>query len=359
MTPYVVLFAILVFYGIYEISRKPIMAVPKGMVNNYRSKNFYLIIPVIVILIMGIFRETTVGYDSETYYKYYWICIDDFSWPYLFTHFSIDNGFYIVLKLIAIFTRDWWLARAILFVITFLLYYYFITEYSPYPIMSLIIVLGLALLGLMFSILRQALAGAITLFAYKYVHRNKGINSIIFILLAATIHKSALVCLYIILLYKLKLKKFFGFKLLLYSVIVGIIFTIVVPIIIKLYADSRYEGIAAHNGGYGMLLFMITVTILILLLFEITNKKQDLEMGFIFNISCGAIFLQIGALIWELLNRITIYFSFYWCLLIPMLIYKLPKNWRIAYYIIVVVLFGFMFFYQISEVDKFILHQFY
>ena len=358
MIPYVVLFSILVLCGIYEVCRKPRMAVLGNTVIKPQSKRYYLIIPILVILVMGIFRETTMGYDSDTYYQYYWSCIDSYSWLYLLTHFSIDNGFFIVLKVIAIFTRDWWLARAVLFVLTFSLYYHFIARYSEYPAVSLIIVLGLALFGLMFSILRQALAGAISLFAYKQIRKGSVFKCVLFILLACTVHKSAILCVFMVVFYVLHLKKFTGFKLIVFSILAYFIFIIGIPLIALIYADSRYSGGTTRDGGYGMLLFMAAITALILRMFKLTGTNRDKGLGYMFNLSCGALMIQVGSLMWSLLTRTTVFFSFYWCLLIPNLICRLPKNKRIIYFIIVATLFGFMFFYQLSGVDMYVFHRF-
>ncbi len=358
MIAYIVLFSILLICGIYEVCNRSRTTVLGDTVVKYQPKKYYLIIPILFVLVMGIFRETTIGYDSETYYIYYWACIDKYSWAYLFTHFSIDNGFYIILKLIAIFTSDWWFARAILFLITFLLYYDIVREYSPYPATSLIIILGLSMLGLMFSILRQALAGAISLYAYKYIKKKRVLASIIIILIATTIHKSALLCFFVLAVYMLRRKKISTIQLITFSIITYLIFLVCIPFVTMLYADSRYENIATHDGGYGMLAFMIVVTIIIIRMIKLSGSDKDSEIGFLFNISCGAIFVQIGALIWSLFNRASVYFSFYWCLLIPKLLYRLPQKKRRIYFLIVAVLFGFMFFYQIAEVEKYVFHKF-
>lgn len=357
MIPYIILFATLLCCGLLEVNN--ISAFDKsGTTSKNTSKRIYVILPIAIILFLGIFRETTVGYDSETYYIYYWSQLDNYSWKDLLTDFSIDNGFFIILKIIALFTDDWWAARAILFVMTFGLYYFAMRKESQYPTMSLIVFIGLANLGLMFSILRQALAGAICLYAYKHIQKGSWLKSLILILVAATMHKTALLGIFMLLLYFLRMKQFSGIKLILLSILSYASFFAAIPLITLLYGDSRYVGIAGNDGGYGMLLFIIVVLAFLWRLMRMTKANKDDELTYMFNLSCGSLFIQIGALQWSLLNRTVVLFSIYWCMLLPNLICQLPQRKRLQYYLIVAVLFGFMFFYQLSDVDMFVMHQF-
>lgn len=357
MVPYIILFATLLCCGFLEVGNVSVSD-KLGIVNRKGSKHVYAILPVMVILFLGIFRETTVGYDSESYYTYYWSQLDVWSWKKILTDFSDDNGFYLILKIIALFTDDWWIARAILFVFTFGLYYFAICKESPYPTMSLIVFIGLANLSLMFSILRQALAGAICLCAYRQTKKGSWLKSLILILVAATIHKNALLCVFIVMLFFLKMKTLSGIKLVLLSIFSYACFFVAIPFMTLLYRDSRYVGVASHDGGYGALLFFIVVIVLSWLLIRTTKTTKDSELSYLFNLSCGTLFIQIGALQWSLLNRATLLYSIYWCILLPKLICRLSLRERLRYYWIVVALFGFMFFYQLSDVYVFVMHQF-
>lgn len=358
MSPYLILFFALLVCGLWEIRQGNDRALfyVKSTGQTY-CKILYELIPVLMILFLGIFRETTMGYDSQAYLDTYWAITDDLSWGEILTGFQNDNGFFFVLKFISLFTKDWWAARAILFTFTFLLYYIIIVKYSPYPSTSLIIMLGLAMLGLMFSILRQALAGAITLYAFKHIRKGSWVKCLLLIMLAATVHKSALLCVFMLVLYFPRFKKFSGKELAVLSAVSYLFFIVAVPLVLNLYV-KQYIDLAAHDGGYGMLLFMVTITVLILYLFNITGEKRNGVLGFTFNLSCGALFIQIGALVWSLLNRATVYFSFYWCLLLPNLLYKLPYRKRQIFFLVIAAAFGFMFFHQIAEAELYVLHKF-
>lgn len=358
MTPYVTLVIILFFCGLLEINYTGgnITASPSNTLA--RRKNIYAIIPVILLLYLGIFRETTVGVDGETYRVYYWLQLDRFSWSYLLSDFSGDNGFFVVLKVISLFTDDWWLARAILYTFTFSLYYVAIDEETPYPSVSILMCFGLGMITLMFGILRQVLAGAVTMLAYKQLKKNSRLKCLLLILLASTIHKTAFICIYMLVIHLLEHRKISGLKLIVLSLLSYAVFIAAVPMLSRLYADSRYETIAGSNGGYGMLLFMTVVVTFISYLMRITKAYSDKELINLFNLSCGALLVQIGALQWDLLTRASILFSIYWCILIPKLIYRLPKYRRLQCYITFFVLFGFMFFYQITDAETFVGHTF-
>lgn len=357
MIPYIILFLALFLCGFLEVSQVMKTNTSDAVCRSY-PKKVYVILPVIIILFLGIFRETTVGYDSENYYLYYWSQLDRYSWTELLTAFSTDNGFYLVLKVISLFTEDWWAARAILFVLTFLLYYVAIQKETPYPSVSLLIFVGLASLGLMFSILRQSLAGAICLFAYRQIRKGSWSKCLLLIIVAATIHKTALMCAFMLLIYFLRRRKFSGFKLILFSVLVYAIFLAVIPIMTLFYGDARYYTIAEHDGGYGMLLFMIVIFVLLGHLIRITGTQKNDELSYMFNLSSGALFIQMGALQWSLLTRSAVFFSMYWCILFPKLICCLPQRKRWQYYLLVAILFGFMFFYGWTDVEMYVMHQF-
>lgn len=355
MTLYIVLFALLCITTAIELGQKQ-----ERSVVGIRTVSMHTtaLIPLLLFVFLGVFREVTVGFDAQTYYNNYWLKTDSYTWKYLFTNFSIDNGFALLLKVLSLFTDNWWFARALLFLLTFLLYYKVIAKETPYPSMSLIIFLGLNMLGLMFGILRQALAGAVSLIAYNQLRKGSWCKCLLLILIACTIHKTALLCVFMLVLHLLRMKKLSGIKLIAFSLLsYGVIF-LAIPIITRLYAGSRYYGIAGSNGGYGMLLFIIAILLLLGYLMRITDAYKDNELIYLFNLSCGAFFIQVGALQWSLLNRTTVFFSIYWCILIPKLIARLPQRKRWICYFAVIVLFGFMFFYQLTDVELFVMHKF-
>ena len=281
-----------------------------------------------------------------------------YSWGELLTNFSIDNGFYFLLKIISLFTDDWWAARAILFVLTFELYSMTISEDSPYPCVSLLIFIGMTHLSLMLSILRQSLATAICLIAYRQIQKKSWIKCLIMLLLAVTIHKAAIICVFLLFVYILRLKKFSGWQLVIFSLAAYVVFHTMIPIVISLYSNSDYAGVAEKNGGYGMLIFMAVVYVILNHLMHQTRATENHELSYLFNISCGGLFIQIGALQWDLLNRAGAFFTIYWCMLFPKLICQFSRSKRVLYYLIISCLFGFMFFYQLSDVEMFVLHKF-
>lgn len=363
MAPYIVLFVLLLWTAYLELVPANETRLPAAFSKPALAK-LWEILPVLMIFLLGILRETTVGHDSQGYYEYYWCMRDYYSWIKLATDFTMDNGFFAILKIIGLFTNDYWVARAVLFTITFAIYYAAIRNESPYPAMSIIVFLGLAHLGLMYGILRQALAGSLCFLAYTQIKKGSWGKCAILILIAVTIHKTAIISALMLLLYflnkhpKIAGKKFSWLQLLVLSGIVAIGVFVIVPSIAKVYNGGIYADIIAPDGGFAMLLFMIGVLLLLSYLMHITDSDEDPELTFLYNLSCGALLLQVGALQWGLLTRPTAYYSIYWCLLFPKLICKLPKHQKLFFSLIVAVMFGFMFFYQLSDVDMFVMHQF-
>jgi len=356
MVGYVVLFVASCMAAVGEMDQK------RNILLQWKSRSITLhtevCIPLLLFLFLGIFRETSVGFDAQNYYFNYWGQIEFLTWKQLLSDFSMDNGFYLVLKLISVFTEDWWIARAVLFVLTFMLFYFVIREYSPYPSLSLIIFLGIGMLSLTFGILRQALAGAVTMIGYVRLRNRSWFKCLLYIMIAATIHKTAVLCVFMLMLYIMNEKNFSATKIIAISIAVYGLFFVGIPLVTAFYSGGEYYGIAASNGGYMKLLFIIITIALIMHLFRITETFQDTELSYLFNLSCATLFVQVGALQWSLITRSVTFFSIYWCILIPKLISKLPRYNRFLYFVIVTVLFGVLFFSQIAEVERFVMHQF-
>lgn len=354
MTLYVVLFVFLLLYGLLEVSN---ISIEENMPQKRKHWN-YAHIPFFIIIFMGVFREVSVGYDSDSYYVSYWLQIDRYTWHEILTGYSKNNGFLFVLKVIALFTDDYWIARVALFLLTFGLYFAVIKNESPYPTVSLLIFVGLSTLSLMFGILRQALAGAICFSAYKQLKRGSWLKCVILILVSATIHKTALLCLFMPVFRVIRMKKFSELKLVCLSALAYIVFVVAIPFVTFFYEDGRYLNVGLRNGGYGMLFCMMGVIVLALHLIKKTKSRCDSDMSYIFNLSCCALFVQIGAIQWSLLTRTTIYFSIYWCILFPELLSKLPQKKRVTYFLILATVFGFLYFYTLDDVNLFVMHRF-
>lgn len=357
MIPYILLFVCMLFCSLMEVKSQGTQILKLGFTKKRAVKSIYVILPALMILLLGFFRDAYMGYDSETYKIYYWDRVDTYSWIKLLLSFSIDNGFFLLLKVIKLFTDDWWLCRAIIFVITFGLYYKGIEKDNPYPSMALMIFCGLSMLTFSFSILRQAIAGAICVHAYHQCQKGSMFKGVLLIFLAATFHKLSFISLLIPIIFMLRKKRFSGLKLVILSILSGLLCFVLIPIVVSIYAGGRYADAHQSEGGYGKLLFIIVVIIYTSrLLYRTTEKGTSDEI--LFNISCCALFAQVDALQWGLFTRSVGMFSVFWCMLIPRLINKLPSKERIIHLGIVTVLFGFMFFYQMNDVDMYIFHHF-
>lgn len=356
MVMYVVLFLVLCLASAGEIYQKRNIVL-EGKQHSV-TLQVEVCIPLLLWLFLGIFRETSVGYDANNYYYNYWVPIDLFSWKQLLRNFSMDNGFFLVLKLISLFTEDYWVVRAVLFIVTFLPSYIVIRKHSPYLAMSLIIYLGNGMLGLTFGILRQALALTFVVLAYEQIYKHSRLKCLVLLLIATTIHKTAAVGILMPVLQILNEKKFSTVKMVLLSCLSYGIFTVAIPFLATFYGSGEYYGTTNNNGGYAKLLFIIMVIGIIVHLFRVTDAQKDGELVYLFNLSCAGLFVQIGALRWSLITRISGFFLIFWCILIPKLICRLPRQKRFSYYAVLVALFGAMFFSQVAEVEWFVMHQF-
>ena len=363
---YLFLIAVLAVCGYIEISGK-----------YERAAKYTEWISFALFLFVGVFRETTVGNDALSYDTDYFSVANRWKWGSLLTDFSKDNGFMLLTKIIRVYTDDYWGYRAILFTLTLTLYFCAIRENSNYVSVSLFIFAGLSNLGLMLGILRQALAGAICFFSYGFLKREKEIPYALLVLLAATMHKTALICLLYLPLRWFVKKRFsplifvFGIWM---SLLVGYS---ILPVAVKLYANGGYVNSMITDGGEKLFL-AINVLIGSVMFFAsdtvwhkgkfgnlLTPAKADekyfydTEHAFQFNVASSSVFVQTIAMVfWGLLTRMRTYLSIYWVLLLPEAIEKLPQKRKILFFIGLILAFGVMIYFSLNDVDYFVLHKF-
>ena len=288
---------------------------------------FYIILIITVVLLTGVFFKKEdnkkgyflasliltfvaafrfdVGWDYQTYYE----AIDELFLPTLLRFEPLS----LVIALPAILTGNPFLFFILSSFIIYPLAFWSFKKISPYPSLSLIIYLGLFYL-ISCSIVRQAIAVSICLFAFRYVLSRSFFKYVLCISLAILFHYSAAVTLVIYPVYH-----WFKFK----HIFIGLILCLLLRNILLgllesygLYADYLSRLNDMEGGALTRYFYLL---IFLSFFFIIKFGGYTIEERKMFSIIAIGLFAPylLGAAMGE---RIGYYFIIYYCYLIPKLL---------------------------------------
>lgn len=312
--------------------------------NRIKTRNISFIICFLFIFIMGILRAELLGVDVNNYKEYFEVWYLDYTFIDTLKNFNIDIGYVLINKIIYLFTHDFFIAKCIIYSISFGIISYVIYKRSMYPALSYLIYIGFGYLGLSFCILRQFLAIPICLYAYKFVEKRDLKRFIIAIGIASTFHKTAITFLII---YPLLTYQFKNYQFLKKIVMIFAFFTsaiIILPILMSVYINDYSENFVMGEGT-SLLLFFVFIYVFLCVINQyykktIATKKQK-------DILFLPICFQIIAFFFSLFSRVTYYFSILFVITIPNIVYK-GKNNKILY-VFFMVIFSLLFVYNLID----------
>ena len=179
-------------------------------------KKIYIIVSFGSMAILAALRKYTIGIDLELLYAPAFENIAKMRWESL-SLIEMETGYVYFCKLLTLISQDVQVFISVTSVFIYSIYGWFIYKNSKNVIISTTMFIFLSLFFMSMNIVRQEIAVAIILIAYEFLKRNKKIVAIALIILATTIHASAIICLLIFIpLYGKEFKK----KYLIISIIV-------------------------------------------------------------------------------------------------------------------------------------------
>lgn len=310
-----------------------------------------------LFLIILVFHSENMGVDSNNY-KIMFEMSKSASWKELFKIPDGDYGYLALNKFIGYFTDDFWVVRCIIHTITLILLYFVINKKSKYPATSVLIYVAMCNFYT-FYVLREALAISICFLGFYYLEENQTFKYIILVILACSLHQSALVGIFIII-FKLMFKRkinLLQLGLLLVMMAGGIY--MLVPHIIRLYKNGRYVGLSSDGG---ITLFCVLLFMMIFLSFYIYEYKKNnkKEIAFQYNLLCCSLLIQLGALWAGILTRARFYVAIFLILLIPELLYAEKKIVNRIIYDSVIICACWMWFFVAtsSQLYEYVPHAF-
>lgn len=324
----------MIIYIVVVIMMYMFSIITKKMKN---SKFYYCILTGIMLFLLISLKNPFLG-KSDTLTIYYPafknIIAHDFKYVF-FRYYEESMLFYIVTKLITIFTTNVNIYYAILeipliFGVTKLIY-----KYSKMPVLSYILFFSLHYYFFSYIALKHAVALGIILFAIDAAIEKKWKKFFIITALATLFHPTAIIFFIIYPVRKLNLKKSKIFILIFILLGVVLFKDKILDIIFSVLKDGRYSMYKSRSNTINIIPFLINI-IMLTFSYIIKNNKQNQTEELILKdmLWLGTIFSATTIVMAESL-RISMFFSVSSIILIPNKVYESKKN-EIAFFYIVI-----------------------
>lgn len=267
-----------------------------------------------LILVLSL-RHPSMGvdlrYGESTGYLGMFSRIARSNWSEVFTNSfqNYEKGYVIFCKLISLISANKQFFLAVCAITSVLPVAAVLGKRSSSPLFSFVIYMGLPVIQMLFSGLRQSIAIAICFLSITYIQQRKPIAFLVAVLIAASFHSSALIFLPFYFIYRIKIKRNIRF---ITVAILPILFVFRVSIFSFLTSIFGKSADIADNGALRLLIFFI---ILYVFCFMLSDDTED-NIGYL-NLFYFACFFQCFSGINTLVMRIGFYFMLPLTLLLP------------------------------------------
>lgn len=328
MFPYVLIIAIPLFFLFVSVERRKGVSglvVSLGASEKTRSSNLAIPVFFIALFIVLAVRDKTVGIDVINYeFIFKQHASRGVDWH---TVFSPEGLYWAFNWIVGRFTRNFQWYLAICAALTIFPIAKIYNEDRNHSYLKIILFVNMVTFIFLFSGIRQALAMAVGMIAYKYVREKKITRFLICCVVALGIHHSGFMLIPMYFLYHASLKKKHLF--------------IAVPVIVAVFIFKRqifsifgsfllafsdkYDRAIETTGAYMSLVLFIVFAIFSYVILDET--KIDEETTGLRNFLLFSVVLQIFALLGETAMRL----NYYYILFIPILIPKVIQNAKPRY----------------------------
>ena len=224
---------------------------------------------------------------------------------------KFEYGYYLLCKLIQLFTKNVFWVFAITAIIFVGFTYKAIYELSDNIVISIIMLLLTRNFFISMNVVRQFIAISILTYAIKYIIKKDLKKYIIFILLAMSFHASSIIFLPIYFIGKIKIppRKLFGL-----AILDLVIFGVAAGELIRLLQSTKYEKLLIKYEvcGLNFTIFHIVLNVLILIVAyrNYESRKDDVKYHIFLNIQIFSFLIAIVLRSIPLMERIYWIFSF-------------------------------------------------
>ncbi|MBO5439475.1 MAG: EpsG family protein [Clostridia bacterium] len=342
MIPYYIMVGVpIVFYLLYGGTNQ--------YFNNEKKQRMTIFIFFAILLTLLICRDKTIGVDLSSYLPRFNF-VKNLSFANIFKEFEGEHGYWLLNKVISIFTTDdqWFIA--IMAAISLLPIARLYIKESENALLSISIFLILPNFSMMFSGLRQAIAIAIVAMSFKFVKEKKLILFMLVILLAMTFHTSAFIAFLLYPIYHMNITKAKLFVFVPAILLVLIFNKPIFEFLLQFLGDYGEKYPYEETGAYTMIILF--ALFLIFAFFVPKEENMDKNTIGLRNISVIVLMLQIFALSNFVAMRMNYYFIIFLPLLIPKVINRSHERNKQVYQFMGLVMAVFFFVYYIFDANS-------
>ena len=271
----------------------------------YNGKKIFCIGSGTIYFLIAALRSSHVGGDSFNYRGMFELLVDK-NIEFAFAYSEKDPVFYVLLSLLGKVTDNYSVFFAIvaaLFTITVWVYIY---KYSDDPVLSVIVLLAFNLYQFSLTGMRQTIAMSFVVLAIMAVHEEKKIIPYIWVLIASLFHLSALMCLIIPILCKIRLSTV-AIRIAAIPLVICFVFrNSIAGILVGLVSERGY-GIDLSTSGYTMML-VIFILFFMAALFVEEYAYFDEKYHISYMLLIVAVFFETLVTAQNIFFRIAFYF---------------------------------------------------
>lgn len=180
----------------------------KRMICRTQTTRYYLIFVSVLTFIYIAFRDISVGIDTALFEKVFWNINETMSsLRDVLASDRVEKGYAVLEYLIGRMGGNYRILLVISAVVCAAGLYCLLDRYAVNPVYSMILYIGFGYFSYSMCFIRQMMAVSIVLFALKFIEEKKLIPYTVTVLIASTIHQTALIALPFYFLCKAKLNR--------------------------------------------------------------------------------------------------------------------------------------------------------
>jgi len=270
----------------------------------------------VIALLLGLRHPSMgvdLGYQSDIGYIASYKVIAGMSWRTVLeinSFLNYEKGFVVFCKLISCISDDAQFFIFVCSVCSFFSIFHIIKKYSPSPVFSILIYMGLPVFLAHFSAMRQVLALSICIYSITFIENKRIVKFIVTVLIASMFHFSAIFFLIAYLAYHCKMNASMRFFMLLFLPILFVLRAPIFKILSKVIADDAK--IQENESGM-FLLFLILIYVFAMLFFDLKDARVNGYMNILY-IAC---LCQVFSSVYMTASRMSWFFMIAVILLLP------------------------------------------
>lgn len=334
---YVLAILIIVTSGIALLPHNVLDGIVRNQ-NNSSSirKTLFLLMTFVTLFVISAFRDYSVGNDTFAYYLNYQKISEFANLGTLVESIDNEPGYLISQWLFASIGFSF---RSIIILASFLNLFVIsilISKKSIHPLLSVMLYLGMGFFTFEMTAFRQSIALTLCVLAYFKSREDKLAMFILFTLLAASFHISALIFLPSYLIGRFKLNKW-NLGILIFTMIVLVQYRIELALFLIEASGRQYDSVQTGGLLYSGLLF---ASIFTGLLFTYKQLANETKYRYLFYMIFSSILLLPVATYHPAFFRVQYYFSIFLVIYVPDLLNRSfsKQSYRLLCSLLIVIL---------------------